>query len=323
MKDLWIKTGCFITGWNYHILQSCTESSRKQLKKYLSAILILIILWAFIGYTFSQRYIKTELWGSLIAALIFVVIIVQVERQIILTVGKTKGLAFLRLVLAVIMAIIGSVIIDQIIFKDDIDKKMVELVDMQVNEQLPRRIQTIDQQLKTIQQDVDSLNAYNLVLYEEISKQPTLRTSSTNRTPMTIRRIDGSDSIAYATAVVGTNIPNPKINEAEINQNKLEILRKQQEQFVQKKMDMEVLLRQELSEKKGFLEELRAIVYILKESTVALIFYLILFLFLLFLELFVVISKSMDKSSDYDLVIEHQLKQKRKTLDELTKSKDG
>lgn len=100
----------------------------------------------------------------------------------------------------------------------------------------------------------------------------------------------------------------------------MEILRKQQEQFIQKKMDMEEVLRLELSSKKGFLEELSAIIEILKESTVALIFYIILFLFLLFLELFVVISKSLDKSSDYDLVIEHQLQQKKKTLEELTKT---
>src|SRR5690606_14673839 len=106
MKDGWVRLGCFLTGWNYQILQSCTESSRKQLKKYLSAILILVILWALIGYTFSARYVKTEWLGSTVAALLFVVVIVQIERQIILTVGKAWWLRAFRGVLAVIMAII-------------------------------------------------------------------------------------------------------------------------------------------------------------------------------------------------------------------------
>ena len=124
MTNWWTKIGCLLTGWNYKILESCTESSRKQLKKYTSAILILVILWAFIGYSFADRYAQTPWWGSLITAIIFVIIIIQIERQIILTVGKNHPLAIFRLVIALIMAIIGSAIIDQIIFKDDIEKKI-------------------------------------------------------------------------------------------------------------------------------------------------------------------------------------------------------
>ena len=56
---------------------------------------------------------------------------------------------------------------------------------------------------------------------------------------------------------------------------------------------------------------------ILKESVIARIFYIVLFVFLMSLELFVVFSKIGDKKSDYDLIVEHQLEQKAKTLNEL------
>lgn len=317
MKDLWVRIGCFLIGWNYSILESCTESSRKQLKKYQSAILILIILWAFVGYSFAERYVRTPWWGSLLAALAFVVIIVQIERQIILTFGKTKWLALLRILLAIIMAVIGSVIIDQIIFKEDIEKKMIEIVDRQVKEQLPARLTVIDTKLRDIQNEIDSLDRKNNVLRSEIAEKPTIQTISTIGTPIPTRTADGRDTIIIATTIHRNPIANPKVKEVEVNDQNLDRLRKQQEVYVQMKLDAEAELREELQSKQGFLEELTAILEILSETVVALIFYLILFAFLVFLELFVVISKTLDKSSDYDLVIEHQLNQKIKTLNEL------
>ena len=317
MKNWWTKLGCMLTGWNPRILDSCTEASRKQLKKYTSAILILIILWAFIGFSFSERYLRAPFWGSILTAIIFVVVIIQIERQIILTVGKNGILNTFRIIIAVIMAVIGSTILDQIIFKDDIEKKMIEIVDQQVLEQLPGRLRTINEKLFEIQQEVDSLDQVNLVLYSEISAKPTLDAVSTVSGPLTLRKPDGTDTIVYRTTVARNQIPNPKINEADINNSRLEALRKQQSEFTQRKIDAEDTLRKELSSKQGFLEELNAIVKILGEKPIAFLFYIVLFVFLMSLELFVVFSKMGDTKSDYDLVIEHQLKQKIKTLDNL------
>lgn len=319
MNNFWTKIGCLLTGWNYKILESCTESSRKQLKKYTSAILILIILWAFIGYSFAERYVQAPWWGCLITAIIFVLIIIQIERQIILTVGKNPTLATFRLVIAIIMAIIGSAILDQIIFKDDIEKKMIEIVDKQVNEQLPNRLLVIDSKLQEIQIEVDSLDKKNIELYREINKRPTLNTISTSTTYLKVQQPDGSFKTEPQHSFSSNPIANPKIKEADINNQHLEGLRKLQEDYTKRKMDAENLLRNELKSKQGFLEELNAIIEILKESIVALFFYLILFGFLMSLELFVVASKFGDKKCDYDLVIEHQLDQKRKTLNELVK----
>jgi hypothetical protein len=317
MKNWWMRIGCSLTGWNPHILDSCTEASRKQLKKYTSAIVILIILWSFIGYSFSDRYVHAPWWGCLITALIFVTIIIQIERQIILTVGKNIGLTIFRLIIAFIMAIIGSVIIDQIIFKDDIEKKMIEIVDRQVIEQIPNRLTVINTKLLEIQHEVDSLDSKNLELYDEISRRPTIETISTLTSPLTIRKSDGSDTIIYRTTVSRNPISNPKVNEAEINRLQLDRLRKQQEEYTKGKIDAEKILREELKLNQGFLEELNAIIEILKERPVALIFYIILFAFLMSLELFVVVSKYGDRKSDYDLVVEHQLEQKIKTLNNL------
>jgi len=319
MNNWWTKIGCFLTGWNSKILDTCTESSRKQLKKYSSAILILIILWAFIGFSFAERYVRAPWWGSLVTAFIFVIIIIQIERQIILTVGKNHYLKIFRLVIAFIMAIIGSVILDQIIFKDDIEKKMIEIVDRQVNEQLPTRLTIINTKLQELQIEVDSLDNKNLELYGEISKNPTIKTVSTSTTLLQVKQLDGSYTTLPQQTISTNPIANPKVKEADINNLNLNTLRKQKEEYTLRKMDAENSLRLELKSKQGFLEELNAIVEILKDKPIALFFYLILFSFLMSLELFVVVSKFGDQKSDYDLVIEHQLEQKKRTLIELSK----
>lgn len=318
MKNWWTRIGCVLTGWNYSILLTCTEASRKQLKKYGSALLILIILWGFIGFSFSERYMRTPWWGSLIVSVVFITIIIQIERQIILTVVKNNWLFLFRFIIAFIMAVIGSAIIDQIIFKEDIEKKMVEIVDRQVRSQLPNRLTVINTKLQELQQEVDSLDKVNLRLYAEISKRPTITTVSTTSTPIREKQDDGSYKTFQQRTTSTNPISNPKIRETEINNQHLDVLHKQQEEYTHRKLDAEDLLRKELKSKQGFLEELNAIIEILKERTVALIFYIILFAFLMSLELFVVVSKIGEKC-DYDLVVKHQLDQKKKTLDQLGK----
>lgn len=322
MKDLWVKIGCFLTGWNYKILSTCTEASRKQLKKYTSAILILIILWCVVGYSFAQRYMQTSTIGSIIIAFIFVIIIIQIERQIILNVGKNRRGTIFRYIIAIIMAILGSSILDQIIFKDDIEKKMIEIVDLQVKQQLPNRVSILNYKLTELQTDIDSLDKKNIELNNDINKRPTIITRSTSVTSIPMHNEDGSISNKNQRTVSTSPINNPKIKEVEVNQNLLEDLRVKQEEYTKLKINVENNLRKELGSKKGFLEELMAMKELLANNVIALIFYIILFAFLISLELFVVMSKSGENKCDYDLIMEHQLEQKKRTLNNLLNKKE-
>ncbi|KAA6328603.1 hypothetical protein EZS27_022517 [termite gut metagenome] len=313
----WIKWGCFLTGWNSKILSCCSEASYKQLKKYTSALLILIILWAFTGYCFADRYIKLPWWGCIITALIFVLIVIQIERQIILTVGRNRLSGIFRVFIAFIMAVLGSSIIDQIIFGDDIDKKKIEIIDRQVEKLLPGRLTVIDAKLFSLQHEIDSLDKINIALKEEIAKKPTITTVSSTTTYVRELQPDNTYKSMPQKTVSTSPIANPRIRQVETNEKNLEWLRGQQENFTLKKMDAENDLRDKLNETRGFLEELNAMIEILKESHTALFFYCFVFAFLMSLELFVVTSKFGDKKCDYDLVIEYQLNVKSTALEEL------
>ena len=320
----WIKLGCFLTGWNSRILAQCSEASYKHLKKYTAAFLILIILWGFTGFCFAQRYVGAPLWGCVLSALIFIVIVIQIERQIILTVGTNKWGACFRIFIAIIMSVLGSAILDQIIFGEDIKRKMIEITDRQVQEQLPLRLNVIDERLHTLQIEIDSLSKVNMQLDEEIAKRPTTTTVSTTTTYKNELQEDGSYKKIPETTVSSIPIPNPRIEQRDANKTNLDRLRKQQDEFIQNKLSVENDLREELSSNIGFLEELRAMIEIISTRLEALIFYIIIFSFLISLELFVVTSKLGDKKCDYDLIVEHQLEIKKAALEELVKNvKDG
>ena len=315
----WLKFGCFLTGWNSKILAQCSEASFKHLKKYTAALLILMILWGFTGFCFAQRYVHAPIWGCVLSALIFVTIIIQIERQIILTVGTSKVGVIFRLFIAIIMAFLGSAIIDQVIFGEDIKRKMVEITDRQVTELLPDRLKVIDDKLADLQLDIDSLDRMNLVLNDEIAKNPTTKMVSTSTTYKNVLQEDGSYKKIPETTVSTTPVANPRIKQVETNNQNLERLRKLQDEYTIKKMEVENDLRQELSNNIGFLEELHAMLEILMTRNEALIFYLIIFSFLISLELFVVASKMSDKKCDYDMIVEYQLSIKTNTLNGLIK----
>ena len=121
-SNWWLRFGCFVIGYNYELLEECGEASRKSVKKYTSAMLIVIIIWIANGYNFATIYVKKDnIFAGLVAALICSIIIVQIERQIILTMKPNNWLKRFRIALALLMALVGSVIIDQILFRQDLE----------------------------------------------------------------------------------------------------------------------------------------------------------------------------------------------------------
>ena len=197
---------------------------------------------------------------------------------------------------------------------------MIEITDRQVQEQLPMRLNVIDGRLKELQVEIDSLDRVNMSLNDEIAKNPTIRTVSSTTIYRNERQEDGSFIKVPETTVSTNPVANPRIKQVEANTANLERLRKQQDEFLQNKMNVENDLRTELSSNVGFLEELRAMIEIISTRWEAMVFYVVIFSFLISLELFVVTSKLGDKKCDYDLIVEHQLDIKKAALEELVKN---
>ena len=163
--------GCFLIGWNKNILKECGEASYRQFRKLLSALCIMMVLWGTIGYCFADRYINIEsCLLKICVALAFMFIVLCVERVIILTVGKARMMSFMRVLLALCMAILGSCIFDQIIFRNDIQQAIQEHREDIIKVTITKRLSIYDSDIQRITHEMDSLSKATIILGEELQK---------------------------------------------------------------------------------------------------------------------------------------------------------
>ena len=298
----WIKLGCKLTGWSSSVLSQCSEASKTQLSKYTSALLILMIVWSITGFCFAQRYIGLPIWGCILVSLVFVTIVVMIERQILLALHPTKKLATFRLVIAIIMAIVGSSIFDQTMFGKDIDKQMADTIELQTVDLTQKRVSNIDSKLMAFQIEKDSLNKVNSELQADVNAHPwIIQKSVTNSQDRLV--VNGKIKVVNNPSVTTNQVANPKQIVIAANNEKIKQIVSQENDLNKKRLTVEEDTRKECQANVGFLEELEAMVSIVTTRTVAGIFYVIFFLLLMSLELFVVTSKMGDEECDYELAI--------------------
>lgn len=310
----WLKLCCFLTGYNFYILSNCSEVSTRKVKKYASALVIVATVWAFVGYCFCDRYIKLGVMGSVLGSAISVLIIVQIERQILLADKTNQYLKWTRFGLAMLMSIVGSLIIDQIIFKDDIEKNKMAENQEQVNSLMPGRTKEISAQITQLNTSIATKERERKDLLEDINKNPTIKTVDiiVTKVPLVSTTTDSlktTTNTAYKNSVTKTitTNPNPKIQQLQPLDNQLAELNNQKINKETTLLSLKSVLEKEINQKVGFLEELNVMFNILKKSVIALIVYIIWLLFLLILELLILIGKANDTDSDYDKTIQKQM----------------
>ena len=319
-SNWWLKFGCYLIGYNYELLCESGEASRKSVKKYTSAMLIVMIIWSMNGYNFAVRYVDAGFVGGILAAIICCIIIVQIERQIILTMKPNNWLKTFRYGLAILMAIIGSVIIDQILFSKDLDQLRdsnhsanmstkvnfdynKSILDMQLKDKFNYN-KLIDSlsgatRNKLNSQGGNSINTTNNVTYDSTGTKALSGKKSITTTDATpLLQILQRDSISKA------------INDREINIIRANI------------KALEINLKQDLKpESKGFLGEIKLLFdYIFTDTShITLFVYFFWFALLFILEILVLIAKSNDEHSDYERRVMFELDNNNKKIDFLTK----
>lgn len=298
----WLRFGCSLTDWNANMLAQCSEASKSQLSKYTSALLILMIVWSITGFLFAQRYVGLPVWGCLLVSLVFVTIVVMIERQIILAINPTKKLALFRLFIAIIMAIVGSTVFDQTMFGKDIDKQLADNIEIQTASLTQKRVGVIDAKLNALQNEKSVLDNENAQMQEDVNNHPWVIQKSVTNSQQTVV-VGGKMKTVNNPSVTTNQVANPKIETIKENNEKIKLLNEQEKEWSQKKLTVEEDTRAECKANVGFLEELEAMVSIITNRWVAGAFYIIFFLLLMSLELFVVTSKMGDKECDYEMAI--------------------
>jgi len=319
MRTWWIRFGCFLTGYNYDIMKNSSEASAKSVKKYTSAILIVSIIWGFIGYSFANRYLHLDTKGSIVGAIIMIFIVIQIEKQIILNVGKNKVAQYFRVAIALVMAVLGSIIVDQMIFKDDIELQKEASIIERVDKSLPIKVTEINNEILRLDSLYNQKSTERTTLIDEVTRKPTIVMPGTvvTRKPTKTDRVIKDKNGNISTIKVDTIITERSFSSESIVNPKAELIPKLDEQIKElssrrdsynlMKIGIREKLELEFKSKVGFLDELEMMTNILFNSYVALFVWILWFSFLVFIELFVVSSKwGNDTQTDYDITIIHQ-----------------
>jgi len=316
MKNWWIKLGCFLTGYNYQIMSNSSEVAIRVVKRYTSALIIVCLLWLFIGYSFANRYFHCGIIGSSISALCFVAIIIQIERQIILSNYVNNWLRNARIMIAILMAFIGSLIIDQIIFKEDIELEKTTFIQTRVDKALISKTAELRNQIINLDTIISKKENERSNFITDIAKNPTYKAYSTQSTTIT-KRSTKFDSLTNKEIIIeesmptsttlGSNFPNPKILLIPPLEETIKNLRTQKTEKETALLNIRPEVEKEIKQKIGFLDELEVMWSLIIHSWISIIVYFIFFLFLIMLEILVLISKLNEKGkeNDYDKTIEH------------------
>jgi len=114
---------CFITGDDYNMLKADTPESRKKVSALASVIFIPVIIWFANGYLLVSHVLQGSVWSAVIVATILSSLIFLIEKNIIMA-HTTRSVKIFRYSLGVVIAILGAVFLDEVIFKLDVDQQL-------------------------------------------------------------------------------------------------------------------------------------------------------------------------------------------------------
>lgn len=322
-SNWWLRFGCFVIGYNYELLEECGEASRKSVKKYTSAMLIVIIIWIANGYNFATIYVKKDnIFAGLVSALICSIIIVQIERQIILTMKPNNWLKRFRIALALLMALVGSVIIDQILFRQDLEdlreKNISSNINLEKNYNLSRENFQDDRNRKI----------YQIRVQDSISASTRDKLNRLGGTSVTKYNRKGLDSTGK---VISTDNSVTSLDVTPLIQTlKNDSISKANNYLYIEKIDSDLKKLSDEYEKNrkpvsnGFLGEIQLLFNFLlnSDSLISLFVYIFWFILLFILEMLVLIAKSNDDHSDYERRVMFELDNNNKKIDFLSKRSD-
>jgi hypothetical protein len=100
-------------------------SSKRKVVLYATCMIIPVILWFISTYLLVSHVLGGTIISALTAAIVMAFIIFLIERSVIMSNGNI-AIATFRISLGLIIALLGSISMDEVIFKNDIDNKIAE-----------------------------------------------------------------------------------------------------------------------------------------------------------------------------------------------------
>jgi len=273
-----------IIGENPRYVATFQPSSKRKVALYANCILVPVILWFINGYLLVSHVLGGNFWAALLTATIIALIIFIIEIAVVMSNGN-KWIAVFRISLGLIVAFIGSICLDEVIFKNDIDNQVATYKQANINDAIKK---------------ADVKCQSSIALQQQIVNQKSTEwTKALNDAEGEADGTSGS-KVANVGAIteLKMNIATTLKKDYDIAESKLTSLKN----ILEKERTMAIITAETNFKGNALLLRIRAMFELLGRDTFMLIVYILFTAFLFLIEFLVVIIKICSKNSiDEDL----------------------
>lgn len=128
-----LKLACFLTGENFDLLSNDTPGSKKKVIALSLVMLLPVLIWIISGFLLPYQVLHSSIGIALLTSVVCGVIVFIIEKTIIMAKGNF-WLALFRIGLGLIIALLGSIAIDEVAFKKEIDFSVKNLRDSSIEQ---------------------------------------------------------------------------------------------------------------------------------------------------------------------------------------------
>ena len=273
-----------IIGENPKYVATFQPSSKRKVALYANCILIPVIIWFINGYLLVSHVLDGNIWTALLTATIIALIIFIIERAVVMSNGN-KWIAAFRITLGLIVAFIGSISLDEVVFKNDIDNQVASYKQAYIDDAI---------------KNVEVRNKKSIALQQQIANQKS--TEWIKSLTDAKGEADGTSGSRVANVgaitVLKMNIATAQKQDYLTEQLKLDFLKNS----LEKERTTAIITAEKNFKGNAFLIRIRAMAELLGKDTFMLIVYVLFTAFLFLIEFLVVIIKLCSKNSiDEDL----------------------
>ena len=164
-----LRFSTMITGDDYRMLRKDTPKSRKKVNALASSVFIPVLMWGINAFLLLHKVFEENLHVSLLTAMICALLIFLVERSIVMSKG-IWAMVF-RIFLGLVIASIGAISLDEVIFAKDIDQQMeLNKLTLIGEKQLEKEKEYIPR-IEKLEEDVKNKNAVWLDALKSAEKE--------------------------------------------------------------------------------------------------------------------------------------------------------
>jgi hypothetical protein len=271
-----------IIGEDYINVKNATPNSRKKISALASVIFIPVIIWFFNCYFLVTKILESTIINGLLAGIFMASVIFLIERSIAMAPNNIFNVSF-RVFLGLVISVLGAIVLDEIVFKEDIEQQMAELKSENINKHLGKIDAINNAQIIRLQSEADRKYADWQIALDDAKKEADGTGGS------------GTKGV-HAIALMKMSIADSKLTTYHNAKAELQNL---QEQISQNKAETTELVDKSMKES-ALLNRIKALFHLVKGDGYMMVIYSLFTLFVVLLEFMVVILKTTWPKTAYE-----------------------